>query len=383
MKLFVAGAATPIEPPETLKPERLWRVGGDDESDILFGVLTHVTSDDDGNIYALDAQLNEVMIFSSGGDYLRSVGRQGQGPGEFQRPADLFLTAGGNVAVLQRMPGKIILLGPDGAPAGNYPLPEFDGMRMFSGGRRSGDDVVVAVQRFKRKDNGLEVESELVRLDGRGQKVATYHTRSASRDFANMVVDEKTLGRCALEWTTDDGGRVYTSDDFDAYSISVFNAAGELERVIEREYESRNRSAAEMEQNTPRLMIRRGNRTERPESRVSKTDRDIQRIFAREDGTLWVLSSRGGFDAPEGTIATFDVFDRDGRFARQVSLRGQGSFVDDGFHLVRNRLYVVTGLRSAQRAMFGGDDEEKEEITDAEPMSIICYDMGPVVQTRK
>ncbi len=382
--LHVMNPATPVVEPKVIKPEKLWQVGGDEDGDVLFGVLTKITSDDEGNIYLLDSQLNQVMIFSSGGEYLRAIGREGEGPGEFRRAADLFLTGGGDVAVMQRMPGKIVVLTPDGDPVGNYPVPEYDGMRMFSGGRRAGSDIILGVQRFKRKETGFESEFELIRVDHQGRQTATYHSRSASRDFANMVVDEKTLGGAALVWTTDDEGRVYTSDNFDAYTISVWNAEGTVERVIEREYQSRHRSAEEMKRNRPHLMIRRGNRTQRPDSKVSETDRDIQQLYPREDGTLWVLSSRGAFEAPEGTIATFDVFDPEGKFVSEVSLLGDGSYVDDGFHVVGNRLYVVKGLASAQRARFGGnDDDEEEEIEDAEPMSVVCYDLSPIVHTKK
>ncbi len=381
--LHVMNPAEGIEKPETLKPEKLWQVGGDDDEDILFGVLTEMASDNEGNLYVLDAQLNEVMIFSPGGEYLRSVGREGQGPGEFRRPTDLFLTGTGDIAVLQRMPGKIVLLTPDGEPAGNYPVPEHDGMRMFSGGRRAGDDIILSVQSFKRKDTGFETDSQLIRLDASGKQTATYYTRSSSRDFANMVFDEKTM-MGALVWATDQEGRVYTSDNFDAYTISVWNPDGTLDRIIEREYTSRKRSKEEMEQNAPRVRFRRrGGRTEQPETRASKTDRDIQQLFARDGGTLWVLSSHGGFSTAEGTLATFDVYDRQGRFTRQVSMLGEGSFADDGFHIVKDRLYVVTGLRSAQRAMRGASDEDEEEIAEADPMSVICYDLSPIVQTLK
>ena len=128
---------------------------------------------------------------------------------------------------------------------------------------------------------------------------------------------------------------------------------------------------------------RSGGRTEQPETRASKTDRDIQQLFARDDGTLWVLSSHGGFSTSDGMLATFDVYDRQGRFTRQVSMLGQGSFAEDGFHIVEDRLYVVTGLRSARRAMRGASDEDEEEVAEADPMSVICYDLSPIVQTLK
>ena len=79
--------------------------------------------------------------------------------------------------------------------------------------------------------------------------------------------------------------------------------------------------------------------------------------------------------------AVFDVFTPDGRFAHQVSISGEGNYTDDGVHFVGDRLYVVKGLRSAREAMFGGNDEEasEEDLEDAEPMSVICYELGSAI----
>ncbi len=113
----------------------------------------------------------------------------------------------------------------------------------------------------------------------------------------------------------------------------------------------------------------RGGRRVDAEGIPSTTDRDIQALFARPDGTLWVLNSRGAFDQPDEILATFDVFDADGSFLHQVALKGEGNFYDDGLRLVGDRLFVLRGLRAAERAE-SGDGEEDE---DAEPMSVTCY----------
>jgi hypothetical protein len=78
------------------------------------------------------------------------------------------------------------------------------------------------------------------------------------------------------------------------------------------------------------------------------------------------------------------VFDNGGKFTRQVTFKGQGDYGEDGLYIVGDRLYIVTDLRSARRSMFGGDeDEADEEEYDEEPMSVICYDLAPIVQAIK
>ena len=363
--------AHPIEQPTTIKLDKLWQVSGDEADEFFFGVLTQIACDEKGNIYLLDAQLHQVLIFSASGEYFQSIGRQGEGPGEFNRPSDLFMTAGGDVAVMQTQPGKIILLTPEGEPKGNHPMPEPEdgGMQMFSSGQYAGDRIVVFVERFSRRDTGFSITSSLIGVDESGNLKTTYFTQEDTRDFARMNFEEKKMRNNAVTWSAGNDGRVYMSNDFDAYRIQVRGPDGPVERVIEREYEHRIRSDKEIERATPRIRIRHGNRSQDPEVKMSKTDRDIVDIYPREDGTLWILSSRGAFDAPDGAIATFDIYDREGKFARQVTLEGDGTYWEDGFHFVKDQLFVIKGLRSARRAMFGGGDSDDD--VDDEPMSVI------------
>ena len=268
---WVLNPTAPTEAPITLKLKELWRISGDEEDEFLFGVLTQIASDEEGNIYLLDAQLNEVMVFSPEGEYLRSIGREGEGPGEFRRPSDMFITAEGTVAVMQRMPGKVILLTTDGEPAGNLTVPQPDdgGMQMFSGGAPAGDHVVILANRFARKEASFETISTLVAIDKDGNQTAAYAEKRDSRDFANLVLDEKKMSLGALVWNAAADGRVFTSENFDVYDINVWNADGTLDRVIEREYVSRERSEEEIKLFTPVVRIRRGNRTQSPEVKDS------------------------------------------------------------------------------------------------------------------
>ena len=71
-----------------------------------------------------------------------------------------------------------------------------------------------------------------------------------------------------------------------------------------------------------------------------------------------------GADVRRGRVGA--VFDGDGRFATQVTLLGEGDFREDGFHVVGNRLYVVTGLRSARDAMCTLIDLDGAKLSDAE-----------------
>jgi hypothetical protein len=379
----VTNPARPIEKPSTFKLNELWRVGGDDDSDdVIFGVLNDMATDGAGNIYLLDSQLNEVLIYSPSGEYLRSIGRAGEGPGEFRMPRALFIAEDNRVAVLQMMPGKIIMLTPDGDAAGNHPTPETDGVMMFTGARPAGNHIVVGTQQWSRQDTEFTITSALIRVSPEGKQTAAYWEKSTPQDMNNRVFDERKLGAAPI-WSAAPDGRVFICDDFDAYNIQVRNPDGTPDRVIEREFELRVRSKEEKELRGPQIRLRTSHGDLKTEMIKSKTDRTVLAIYPREDGDVWVLSSRGAFDTADGEIATFDVFNAEGKFVNQVTFLGEGDFDDDGYYFEDDKFFVMVGQTSARRAAEGGRDPQDEELDEAEPMAVICYELGNIVQSKK
>ena len=95
----------------TLVPEvSIGEIEGRDE--YLFGSIGSIAVDDDLNVYVLDEQAQHVRVFDSAGVYLRTLGRRGEGPGEFGSAEAIALLPDGRLAV--RDPGnqRIEVFGP-------------------------------------------------------------------------------------------------------------------------------------------------------------------------------------------------------------------------------------------------------------------------------
>lgn len=82
------------------QPEGLFSIGAaDGESwEILAGVKG-VAFDPEGTLYVLDGGGFRVLVFGPGGEFIRSFGREGDGPGEFRDPASLAILRNGRIAV--------------------------------------------------------------------------------------------------------------------------------------------------------------------------------------------------------------------------------------------------------------------------------------------
>lgn len=77
----------------------------------------------DGGILVANAGARELVYFDSVGALRRSVGRKGQGPGEFQGPMSIFAGRADSLAVYDPALQRWTILGPDLAVARTAPVP--------------------------------------------------------------------------------------------------------------------------------------------------------------------------------------------------------------------------------------------------------------------
>lgn len=93
-----------------------------------FGVIFDVAFDGAGNLYLLDYQAHRVVVVDRGSNLVRTIGRYGEGPGEFGFPRHLAAMADGRVIV--------------GDIPGNRSFKVFDTGGAFARNVRVGDDLL-------------------------------------------------------------------------------------------------------------------------------------------------------------------------------------------------------------------------------------------------
>ncbi len=360
---------------ETVELEEMWRVGGWDE-EVLFGVITSIITDETGNFYMLDSQLNEVQVYSPDGEYLNTIGREGEGPGEFRAAFNLLLLPSGNIGVLQAFPSRIIGLTPDGNPADGFEMPKNEsdaGFKALLQARHAGDNLAVIYALNQPGEAGFTQRSVLALLDQSAQNERVLHTQDSTMNAADPLIAENEWDAFRNRWTSGPDGRVYSAIDYGEYKINVWGPDGELRHVINREYPAHVRTK---EQSERVLEIYKGFTRQIPvpnmRFEIEPNWNPIQQINARDDGTLWVQTSRGSWGLDDGVVGGFDVYGSDGKLKRQVVLRGQGNPQSDGYFFVGDRLFVVTDWLDSMMALQGGAASEEAD-EEAEPMEIICY----------
>ena len=381
--LHVKNGDTPSMGRETLTLEEVWRVGGDDEEGILLGLVSEVCGDEQGNIYVMDAQLCQVHVFSPAGDLLRTIFRQGEGPGEIRQPRDLVVTKDG-VGLAQEFPGKIVMVDRTGLPMSNIEPTEPGGSESVGGliaADFGGGNIVLSGMQSSQTDNPAiqDRTNFLISISGTGEERARYSEVKTSYNFSDFTfIEREHTPTIWWGFAVDRDGNVYVAADRDAYAISVFNADGTLDRVIEREFELYTRTAEEKQRMHDLFNSAMSGFPFEVKFNIEDTEPVID-FFHRgvrvdDDGALWITTSRGIRDHENGALMTYDVFDREGHFTKQVAVLCDGdSYRDCLFWISNDQVVLVTDAMAALAAQFGSGSTLDSDDEDASSQEVICY----------
>jgi hypothetical protein len=92
------------------------------QSDTVLAQPAAVTVDEQGRIYLTDWSNSRLAVLDANGTFLRVIGREGAGPGEFRSPAAV-LAREGRIRVVDSRNGRQQILGDTGAFIASTPLP--------------------------------------------------------------------------------------------------------------------------------------------------------------------------------------------------------------------------------------------------------------------
>jgi len=84
------------------------------DENYMFGSQVFVNTDDEGNIYVTDWDRKTVKKYDSNGNFLQSIGRPGQGPGEFQDISEVRFDIEGNICLNDVKSQRISFLSKEG-----------------------------------------------------------------------------------------------------------------------------------------------------------------------------------------------------------------------------------------------------------------------------
>lgn len=175
---------------------RIW--GGDEEDDEnkFFRTPTSVAVDKNKQVYICDEHSHCIKVFKSSGEYVRTIGRRGRGPGDVYTPYSIALSPNGDLVVYESSGCRIQRFNPEGKSINIIKMKD---LSLAWVGVTSKDQLAVY-----NHDITLRSGKLISILDKNGKtirQIGTYHDKS--KDF---LESEK------LDFAIDENDNIYAGD---------------------------------------------------------------------------------------------------------------------------------------------------------------------------
>lgn len=375
----VHNGAEPADGDRTLQLEEIWRVNVEEEENLI-GVITAMLAGPDGTVWLADHQLSQIFVYSAEGEYLRTLSGEGEGPGEVNAPDNLIWLPDGSLGIIDRKPGQITRLDTEGVPLSSLHLKSANGEPMgfsqlgeaqcragilgISGTEFRFDDGVPTQNRFFGIYDleGGEVCRLLEAPTGFDFEARTYH------EMKNYFVDEGG-------WTLDGDGRVHLVPERNHYQIHIYDGQWRLIQVYGRKYELWRRTAEERKEAAGGTSMTINGEFVEITTTIDDYEPAIMSIMASANDQIWVLSSRGTREQPEGVQRSYDVFDTEGHYREVVRLVVELDDREDRlYRLADGRWIILHNIRSAMESMYGvpSEDDTDESTEEDDALEIVC-----------
>lgn len=374
----------PSEPSSrrSVKLEEIWRIGDDDE-DILLGLIASSVIDDYGNVLLADQQLAHVLVVSPEGEVTATLGREGDGPGELRRLHSIFL-AGDRVGLVQGYPGKVVYVDRGGVPAGGFTLgsEEAGGHYSVRTLRCAGTVLVGHTDRTSIDFDADEAitSATLSVMDVEGVFGTKLVTHEVSRGIMKIDLDEAASWAEFASWAVSPDGVVATVAERDTWAVNVRSLDGELLRVMKRRSEPRRRTDEEREEAASSIRIAVATGRSTMEKKPLDYDPAIVDLQYASDGRLFLTSCH---NAPgllaEDVAGRYDVITPEGEYMEELTLTFAGFdpeqdalvFLDGvSFLVLKNHEDAAKAIHAALLP-----EEEREGLGDVEPLEVVLVRM--------
>jgi hypothetical protein len=351
---IVENHGSPAPAPLAVAPTPVLELGAvDGEGAEQFGRIAGVTRLSDGTVVVLEGQSNELRFFDAGGVHVRTVGGTGQGPGELRSAGSLTRSTGDTLLVRDHADRygtavfaptgefiRTVRLDPvahreRGPWAESCPfLPPVADASFLVCGLMDDADGGRPAPRWGEQAGPFRNSFQLVRVPAGAGEAARLGLFSTPESHIFLFPD-------GFFWVTHpwhstshlatsyDPARVYLARN-PAYSIEVWGAEGDLERIVRRVDGRFAPSEAELEAAWAQVMEgRTGERATRIRRELTVPDSvpAVYGLTAGPDGELWVQRTPHLRTQSE---SRFDVFDGEGRFVAEVVIPRRLALLDVG-----------------------------------------------------
>ncbi len=229
-KKIIKNPSEPVYGEILLELEEELSIGSEDDDNYLFYDPRNISVDNQKNIYILESGNHRIQKFDKDGNYLQTIGKEGQGPGEFERPYSFVLDKSNNIYVSDRR--KIHFFNPSGEFIKTIPLSDQVNNFFVSS---EGNIFGLLTQRIEKERTRLIVK---MNPEGKILKniVQLAEVNQVMRKSGNVTSRFSITHsyNYSLYFTFSNNNQIYYGDSSE-YSFSRINLEGNVELVIKKE----------------------------------------------------------------------------------------------------------------------------------------------------
>jgi hypothetical protein len=286
----------------------------------------------------MDVQAQHVQVYTPEGEYLRTVGGQGAGPGELTGAIFLVMGPGDTLMVPDVNNRRINLFGPDGSSIGSFPLALEQGIPLNF--RYTPSGVIAEQVRPLDLPNMPTTDSLdtilLLATDGTVTDTLKRFPSGETFSFSRGLPEFKFYSPEASWALSDDAQLIFGIND--QYRID-FYADGELDRVVTLPFEQRLVGDRD-KQLVAEYLERTWTESGVPPQILEQLKNNVHfgeyfpafaNILPGPDGSIWVQHIQAASDLSEEELESFDllqdsgapewdVFDSEGRYLGVVTM---------------------------------------------------------------
>ncbi len=304
-------------------------IGGDvDDEDYIFHRPQGIDIASDGTIFIMDWGNATFKLYDQEGQYIRTIGGQGQGPNEFGQLVYFSLGSNDNVCVLDPVNHRVAFLNRMGEYLGGFKIEEGFPNRLEMDAL---NNIYVAISLREENYQWLNIRSfnkdgeELVDY-GDFKLVQTIMTKKKTEKGISMTGSTSRIAATTV-WKVNPEGKLYAGYG-DSYVISVYEPDGRISQKFGREFiPVQNKYAGKAWQ---------------PDKA------GIFNVITRhwlfdEEGNIWIEFYTD--DDPD--LIVYDVFSPDGIYLKQVMVKHRiyQLFEGKAYSLVRDENDFIAAKR--------------------------------------
>lgn len=264
----------------------------DGPEEYMFSELDSVSVDEEERIYILDSKECHIKVFDKNGIYLKTIGRRGQGPGEFEFPTAIQISLDENIIIHDSR--SVIYLSLDGDFLKEIHLTKTGSPQWYSidsSGNIIGNFAIKMEMVLMKYDSDQELQFTLARVNPFG--ISGEHSFSPILIYFLVTKDDHII------WLFSN-----------KYELNFVNPAGILIRKTITD-----NSPIQMTEEDKRIIIskiRASGKIELPKffQPLEGTDLSMD-----DDGRLFIRRKQ------RADMYLFDVYDKEGRYLTKLQLK--------------------------------------------------------------